>query len=70
MSPTATDNIAQRESLGFDGNKRPDAESVEQTVIVARRQRAVGVFAAFPSDSRWAILLVIFDDIKKNSYFE
>ncbi len=41
-SPKATNIIACGETVGNSPRKRPDAESVEQIVIiVARRQRAI-----------------------------
>ena len=62
-SPMATNNIAQRESLGFDNETFSDAEGVEQIYDDCCSPSASDVlFDNFPSDSRWAILFVIFDD--------
>jgi hypothetical protein len=63
---------AERESLGFDCIQRPDAESVEQNHSNNCCSLSANDFlsTAFLAILALRIMLVIFDDSKKNAYFE
>jgi hypothetical protein len=63
LSSKTTHIVAQRESLGLIRRKRSLAEGEQYLKPSMFDAFSVGMFSAIlPSDSRWALMSVIFDD--------